>query len=110
MPNSAVMLRLDRNGIEAELTLPIGELAIGWEKPLPLDSVGACAIRSGTEDYIRAHVRPLAPTAALDMRSGAGDLLNEQEFDVRVELMMTPPGAPVDRLTLRSRRDLLASV
>ena len=26
-------------GIDAELTLPIGELAMGWEKPLPRDAV-----------------------------------------------------------------------
>ena len=39
MPNSAVVLRLHRAGIDAELTLPIGELAMGWEKPLPMDAV-----------------------------------------------------------------------
>ena len=39
MPNTAVVLRLHRDAIDAELTLPIGELAMGWEKPLPLDSV-----------------------------------------------------------------------
>ena len=39
MPSSAVVLRLHRTGIDAELTLPIGELAMGWEKPLPLDAV-----------------------------------------------------------------------
>ena len=62
MPNSAVVLRLHRDAIDAELTLPIGELALGWEKPLPTDPV-ATVRQYGEElkDYVRAHVRPVAP-------------------------------------------------
>src|SRR3974377_396656 len=61
MPNSAVVLRLQRDAIDAELTLPIGELAMGWEKPLPADAV-AMVRRYGDDlkDYVRAHVRPTA--------------------------------------------------
>src|ERR1700677_4247386 len=62
MPSSAVVLRLHRGGIDAELTLPIGELAVGCEKPCPLDAARAIE-RYGEElkDYVRAHVRPSAP-------------------------------------------------
>ena len=62
MPSSAVVLRLHRAEIDAELTLPIGELAMGWEKPLPLDAVQTVR-QYGEElkDYVRAHVRPSAP-------------------------------------------------
>ena len=62
MPSSAVVLRLHRTEIDAELTLPISELAVGWEKPLPMDAVQAVR-QYGEElkDYVRAHVRPSAP-------------------------------------------------
>ena len=68
MPSSAVVLRLHRTGIDAELTLPIGELAMGWEKPLPMDAVQTVR-QYGEElkDYVRAHVRPICSRrAALD--------------------------------------------
>src|SRR3954462_10646330 len=62
MPSSAVVLRLHRTGIDAELTLPIGELAMGWEKPLPMDSVQTIR-RYGKEleSYVLDHVRRTAP-------------------------------------------------
>ena len=61
MPDSAVVLRLHRAGIDAELTLPISELAVGWEKPLPRDAVQTVR-EYGEElkDYVRAlFARPL---------------------------------------------------
>jgi hypothetical protein len=102
MPNSAVVLRLDRSGIEAELTLPIGELAIGWEKPLPLDSVQTVRqFGKDLEAYVLAHVRASAPDGrpwTVTVREVTPVV--EQTPDVRVNLTMTPPpGAPVDRLT-----------
>src|SRR4051812_9779343 len=62
MPGSAVVLRLHRSEISAELTLPIVELKYGWEKPLPSDAA-ATVQQYGEElkDYVRAHVRPTAP-------------------------------------------------
>ena len=63
MPSSAVVLRLHRDGIDAELTLPIGELALGWEKPLPRTPSRRCRqYGAGLKEYVRAHVRPLLPT------------------------------------------------
>jgi hypothetical protein len=80
MPSSSVVLRLHRVEIDAELTLPITELALGWGKPLPLDA--ARTVREdgdALKEYLHAHVRP----TALDGRT-----------------MTPPPGAPADRLTL----------
>ena len=72
MPNSAVVLRLHRTEIDAELTLPIGELATGWEKPLPLDAVQTVRqYGAELEDYVRAHVRPICPRRAALDRDGA---------------------------------------
>ncbi|WP_165073845.1 HupE/UreJ family protein [Paludisphaera rhizosphaerae] len=102
MPNSAVVLRIHRDAIDAELTLPIGELAVGWDKPLPPDAV-AIVEQYGEElkDYVRAHVRPIAPDGRpWTVAVGEVAPVVEQEPDVRVSLKMTPPpGAPVDRLT-----------
>ncbi len=62
MPSSAVVLRFHRTEITAELTLPIGELAMGWEKPLPMDSAKTVQLYGAElEEYVRAHVRPTAP-------------------------------------------------
>ncbi|MGO9468977.1 MAG: HupE/UreJ family protein [Isosphaeraceae bacterium] len=102
MPSSAVVLRLHRGGIDAELTLPIGELAVGWEKPLPRDAVRTVRqYGEELEDYVRAHVRPSAPDGrpwTVTVREVIPVI--EQEPDVRVALTMTPPpGAPADRLT-----------
>jgi hypothetical protein len=102
MPNSAVVLRLHRTGIDAELTLPIGELAMGWEKPLPLDSVKTVQqYGAELEEYVRTHVRATAPDGRPWTVTVRGVTpLDEQEPDVRVTLTMNPPsGAPVDRLT-----------
>lgn len=104
MPSSSVVLRVHGVGIDAELTLPIGELAMGWEKPLPRDAVQTVR-QCGHEikEYVRAHVNPTAPDGrpwAVTVREVTPVV--EQEPDVRVALTMSPPpGAPADRLTFR---------
>src|SRR4051794_6077019 len=104
MPSSAVVLRLHRTQIDAELTLPIVELASGWDKPLPMDAVRTVR-QYGEElkDYVLTHVRPVAPDGrpwAVTVRDVIPVV--EQEPDVRVTLTLTPPpGAPADRLTFR---------
>ncbi len=104
MPNSAIVLRLHRTEISAELTLPIIELALGWEKPLPLDAVQTVR-QYGEElkDYVRSHVHATAPDGR-PWTVAVGDVfpVAEQNPDVRVELTMTPPpGAPLDQLTFQ---------
>jgi hypothetical protein len=102
MPNSSVVLRVHRGGIDAELTLPIGELATAWEKPLPRDAVETVRqYEEEIKDYVRAHVRAVAPDGRpWAMTLGQVTPIVEQEPDVRVALTMTPPlGAHADRLT-----------
>ena len=93
MPNSAVVLRLHRAEIDAELTLPIGELATGWEKPLPMDATQTVRLYGEElKDYIRLHVRTSAPDGrpwSVTVREVIP--VQEKEPDVRVMLTMTPP-------------------
>jgi hypothetical protein len=102
MPNSAVVLRFHRTEIDVELTLPIDELAIGWDKPLPRDA-GRTVREYGEKlkDYIREHVHATAPDGRPWTLTVQGVIpVDEQEPDVRVTLtMIPPPGAPVDQLT-----------
>ncbi len=102
MPSSAIVLRFHRTEITAELMLPIGELAMGWEKPLPMDAVHTVR-QYGEElkDYVRTHVRPIAPDGrAWTVTVREVTPVVEQEPDVRVVLTLTPPaGAPIDRLS-----------
>jgi hypothetical protein len=103
MPSSAVVLRVQRDRIDVELTLPVGELATGWEKPLPADA--ALNVRQYGEElkgYVLAHIRPCTPDGR-PWTVVVRDVIPvvEQQPDVRVTLTLTPPaGAPVDRLTL----------
>jgi hypothetical protein len=85
------------------LSQPIGELAIGWDKPLPTDA-GTTVREYGEalKDYVRAHVRASAPDGRPWILTVNGlRPVDEQSPDVLVALSMTPPpGAPVDRLAL----------
>lgn len=108
MPSSAVLLRLHRTGIQAELTLPIIELKLGWQKPLPDDSAGT--VRQYGEElkgYIHEHVHPISPdgrpwTVTVNSVAAVSEASPEGFPDVRVDLTLTPPpGAPVDRLTFQ---------
>ncbi len=102
MPSSAVVLRIRRAEINVELTLPIGELAIGWDKPLPMDA-GRTVREYGEQlkDYVRTHLHASAPDGRPWTVTVHGLVpVDEKDPDVRVALSMTPPpGAPVDRLT-----------
>lgn len=102
MPSSAVELRLHSGGIDAQLDLPIIELRLGWQKPLPMNA--AQTVRQyGAElkNYVLQHVRPTAPNGrpwTVEVRSVTP--IEEEVPDVRVDLkMVPPPGAPADKLT-----------
>ena len=103
MPNSAVVLRIHRTEINVELTLPIGELAVGWDKPLPADAERTVReFGEKLKDYVLAHLHASAPdgrpwTVTVQQITP----VEERNPDVRVAVSMRPPpGEPVDRLTL----------
>ena len=103
MPNSLVVLRLHQSSIAAELTLPIGELAVGWDKPLPTDATEVVRqYGQELEAYVLSHVHASTPDGRpWSVAVRAVTPFNEAEPDVRVTLeLRPPPSAPVDRLTL----------
>lgn len=104
-PTSAVELRMRPSAIDAELTLPVIELKLGWDKPFPLNDATTVVRDYGPalREYIRAHVRPVAPDGrAWTVAVGKLTPVLEAVQDVKVDLTMTPPlGAPVDKLTFR---------
>ena len=104
MPNSAVVLRFQPGAVDLELTLPVSELAIGWDQPLPPDADRVTRdFGAKLEDYVLAHVHATTPDGrpwTVTIREMTP--VEGTNPDVRVDLMMTPPpGAPLDRLTLR---------
>lgn len=104
MPDSAVLLRFRERSIEARLILPIVELRLGWQKPVPMDAVAAVE-RYGKElvPYVLEHVHAAAPDGRAWTVAVRGVYPVVEEIpDLRVELVLTPPqGAPVDHLLLR---------
>ena len=111
MPSTDVILRMHQGGADARLILPIIELRLGWQKPLPMDA--AQTIRQygpDLKEYVLQHVRPTAPDGrpwtviVRSLTPIAASAPNEyvaSSPDVQVDLAMTPPpGAPADRLTL----------
>ncbi len=102
-PTSAVVLRMREAEIDAELTLPVVELKLGWDKPFPLNNA-TVVVRDygvGLREYIQSHVRPTAPDGRpWTVKVEELTPILQQVQDVKVGLTMTPPsGAPVDKLT-----------
>ncbi|MGC4043325.1 MAG: HupE/UreJ family protein [Armatimonas sp.] len=103
MPSTEVRLRLKDDGIEARLLLPIIELKLGWQKPLPMSAKETVA-QYGEElkGYVTAHIHPTAPDGrpwTVVIRSVTP--IEEQIPDVQVDaVLVPPPGAPADKLTL----------
>ncbi len=97
MPSSSVVLRVHRARSTPSWTLPIGELAMGWEKPLPRDAVRTVQ-QYGEEikDYVRSHrpARRWPPTAAWTVTAAVIPVV-EQEPDVRGVDVTPPAGEPV---------------
>lgn len=103
MPSSEVKLRLNERNVGMEMRLPIIELKLGWQKPLP-DSAQETVRLYGEElkGYVAQHLKATAP----DSRAWAVAIdrvapLEGAYPEVQLDLTLTPPpGAPVDRLTL----------
>lgn len=103
MPSSEVKLRLNERNIGMELRLPIIELKLGWQKPLP-DSAEITVAQYGDElkGYVAQHLKATAPDGrAWTVRIDKVAPLEGTYPEVQLDLTLTPPiGAPVDRLTL----------
>ena len=105
MSNSSVELRLRSDKIDAELTLPVMALKLGWDKPFPLNDADIVVRDYGSalRGYVIEHVRPVAPDGRpWTVRVVGGPTpVHETIQDVKMEVVLTPPpGVPADRLTL----------
>ena len=103
MPSTAVLLHLKGDRVGAELLLPIIELRLGWQKPVPMDAnLAAREYGEALKGYVRQHVRPTTPDGRpWTVRVDRVTPVPEEIPDLRVELTMTPPPrAPADRFTL----------
>ena len=112
MPSSNVILRLHRSDVDARLILPIIELKMGWQKPLPMDAVQTIQqYGPDLKEYVLQHVRPTAPDGrpwTVTVRSltpiaaQAPNALVASSPDVQVDLTLKPPpGESADRFTFR---------
>ncbi len=103
MPSSEVKLRLNERNVGMELRLPIIELKLGWQKPLP-DSAEVTVAQYGDElkGYVAQHLKATAPDGrAWTVRIDKVAPLEGTYPEVKLDLTLTPPtGAPIDRLTL----------
>ena len=103
MPESGVVLRVNMATIDADLYLPVTELALGWQKTLPPDPAGVIDLHGDDlRAYVLEHVNPRAPDGRpWDVQVTGMFPVDEEYPDVKVSLRLSPPeGAPVDRLTL----------
>ena len=104
MPYTAVMLDFGHGGVSAELILPLQELELGFKHPM-LDHPEQVLpkYRWALQDYLLAHVHPVAP----DGRPWTVEVSDmnvqrtEPPFDLIAHLWMRPPpGAPLRQFKL----------
>ncbi len=104
MPQTAIMLDFDRNGVNVEMILPLQDLQFAVNKPLLAEQDSVIAKYGPTlKSYILDRVHPVAPDGrpwtveVEEMHVKAG----EQTPDLTVHLWMyPPPGAPLRKFTL----------
>ena len=103
MPETIVVLDVNQSSINAQLSLPLIELKLGWREDLSDDPTIVAETQSAElSAYVLEHVRPVAP----DGRPWLVRVTDVAPVDavypeVTVSLHLTPPsGAPVDQLTL----------
>ena len=99
-PYSAVMLDFQRNGVAAELTLPLGELELGFKQPLRANPAEALA-KDGPalRNYIREHMNPQTEDGR-NWEVQIRDLelqTNQQPLDLIAHVWMRPPSGASTR-------------
>lgn len=101
MPNSVVSLDFHRDGVSAELILPLNELELAFKQPL-MREPEATVRNHGPElqRYILGHIHPKAPDGRewkVELRDQTV-LMGGTQPDLLVHVWMTPPeGAPLRR-------------
>ena len=93
-PSSAVMLDFHRDGVAAELTLPLAELELSFKHPL-LAAPGEVLFKyqEALEEYVLAHVKPEADDGRkwiVELRDISVQV-DQQPLDLLVKLWMKPP-------------------
>ncbi len=104
-PNSAVLLDFHRDGIAAELVLPLPELELGFGQPLAADPAEVVERHGAAlQEYLRVHIRPVAPDGRpweVTVRDDLAVRLEEQPVDLVAHVWLQPPaGAPLRKFTL----------
>lgn len=106
MPRTHVLLDFDARGIDAELQLPMNELAMGFQHPLLDDPRGRAAHdHDALVAYIAAHTGAVSPDGRawrVAVRPDLAVVTQDRVPTLVAHVRLTPPaGAPVRRFTLR---------
>jgi hypothetical protein len=102
MPESTVALELEKQGVRAELRLPLQELEIGFGHSIAIPLT--VKKRNELAAYVARHFSAIDPKGhSWRTEIGAVKVISEQGFDeLSVEVrLMPPPNAPPRRFTLR---------
>jgi hypothetical protein len=94
-PQSEVLMQSRPGGIAAELVLPLEELKLAFDRPLPVSDADIAA-------YLAAHIRPVAPDgrAWVVKVERLRWLPGRQPAQLTATMTLRPPhGAPLDRFT-----------
>ena len=93
-PGSAVMLDFHRDGVMAEVILPLEELQISFKQPLLADRNAILAKHEGAlRDYIRSHINPETSDGrkwTVEVQ-GLETQLQSPPFDLIARVWMKPP-------------------
>jgi hypothetical protein len=99
-PNSSVMLDFHRDGVAAELTLPLVELELSFKQLLAAEPAAAFAKhRDALKTYVLQHANPKAEDGrawSVEVTSMTTQT-NQQPNDLIVGLWMQPPAGPSPR-------------
>ncbi|MFO1511662.1 MAG: HupE/UreJ family protein [Verrucomicrobiota bacterium] len=102
-PGSTVLLDFHRDGVMAELILPLEELQLGFKQPLLADTNTILPQHeTALKDYLAAHINPKSPTGhkwTVSVQSLTTQL-EKAPFDLIAQVWMQPPaGGSARRFT-----------
>lgn len=100
MPYAAILLDFGRDGVSAELILPLQELELGFQQPM-LDHPEQVLPKYNLalREYLLAHVHPTTPDGlpwTVEV-NGLEVQVKEQPFDLVAHLWMQPPAGASSR-------------